>query len=411
MAASAGVGAAERRIVLYTAAAHALIHMLEWTYAALLVDIGHQYGAGFFLLGALSNVFSYAFGFAALPSGLLTDRLGSQRVLYLCFAGTAVAAVLVGLSPNVWVLAIALAVLGLAIGLYHPAGISLIAQGVRQRGMALGLHGVAGNLGIAATPLLASAFADAFSWRAAYFFLASLTVVLGLVLKAVRVADDEPPPTPSSAPTPTASGSEPQTAVLLAPLILVYGAFVLNGFVYSAARTFLPTHIRLKGYEDLAAAMTTLALLTGALGQYVGGSLTQRYRLERLAPIMPVLVVPALVLMGTTQEALLIVAAALFVMFSFGGQPVFTSLIADYTPAHLLGRSYGISFFASFGLASFGSTYAGFFADRWDTAAVFLALIPFAILTVVVGLALLALAQRRPAVSAEVRAREPPASL
>ena len=185
---------------------------------------------------------------------------------------------------------------------------------------------------------------------------------------------------------------------------------MLNGFVYSAARTFLPTHIRLKGYEDLGAAMTTVALLTGALGQYVGGSLTQRYRLERLAPIMPVLVVPALVLMGTTHQALLVVAAAAFVMFSFGGQPVFTSLIADYTPARLLGRSYGISFFASFGLASFGSTYAGFFADRWDTSAVFLALIPVAILTVAVGLALLALAQRRPVTRAEMRIREPPAS-
>jgi MFS family permease len=408
MAASAGVAAAERRIVLYTASTHSLIHILEWTYSALLVDIGDQYGAGFFLLGALSNVFSYAFGFAALPSGLLTDRLGTQRVLYLCLGGASLAAVFVGLSPNVWVLAVALAALGLAIGLYHPAGISLIAQGVRQRGMALGLHGVAGNLGIAATPLLAVGLADAFNWRAAYFFLAGLALVLGLVLRAVRVADDE---RPAAEPATAATESEPPATLLLWPLILVYAVFVLNGFVYSAARTFLPTHIRLKGFEDLGAAMTTVALLAGALGQYVGGSLTQRYRLERLAPIMPVLVVPALLLLGTTHGTLLIVAAAGFVMFSFGGQPVFTSLIADYTPSRLLGRSYGVSFFAAFGLASFGSTYAGFFADHWDTAAVFLALIPVAILTVFVGLALLALAQRRPLEPRAMGAREPPASL
>jgi len=112
--------------------------------------------------------------------------------------------------------------------------------------------------------------------------------------------------------------------------------------------------------------------------------------------------------MGTTHQAMVVVASAAFVMFSFGGQPVFTSLIAEYTPGHLLGRSYGISFFASFGLASFGSTYAGFFADRWDTAAVFLALIPFAVLTIVVGLALLALARGQPQRPAEARIREPP---
>jgi MFS family permease len=408
MATPAGVAATERRIVLYTASTHSMVHILEWTYSALLVDIGNEYGAGFFLLGALSNVFSYAFGFAALPSGLLTDRIGTQRVLYLCLGGGSLAAVLVGLSPNVWVLAVALAALGLAIGLYHPAGISLIAQGVRQRGMALGLHGVAGNLGIAFTPLLAVTLSDAFNWRAAYFFFAGVTLVLGLVLRAVRIADDDRPATaPESA---TVSGTEFSAKILLWPLILVYAAFVLNGFLYSAARTFLPTHIRLKGFEDLGAAMTTVALLAGALGQYIGGSLTQRYPLERLAPIMPVMVIPALFLMGTTQHALLVVAAAGFVMFSFGGQPVFTSLIADYTPARLLGRSYGVSFFASFGLASFGSTYAGFFADRWDTSAVFLALIPIAILTVMVGLALLMLARRGFGGSVAAGTRGPPAS-
>jgi len=42
---------------------------------------------------------------------------------------------------------------------------------------------------------------------------------------------------------------------------------------------------------------------------------------------------------------------------------------------------------------------------------VFLALIPVAVLTVVVGLALLALAQRRPLERREIRVREPPASL
>jgi MFS family permease len=306
------------------------------------------------------------------------------------------------------VLAVALAALGLAIGLYHPAGISLIAQGVRQRGMALGLHGVAGNLGIAFTPLLAVTLSDAFNWRAAYFFFAGVTLVLGLVLRAVRIADDErPAQAPESA---TVSAAEPSAKLLLWPLVLVYAVFVLNGFVYSAARTFLPTHIRLKGFEDLGAAMTTVALLAGALGQYIGGSLTQRYPLERLAPIMPVMVIPALFLMGTTHQALLVVAAAGFVMFSFGGQPVFTSLIADYTPARLLGRSYGVSFFASFGLASFGSTYAGFFADRWDTSAVFLALIPIAILTVMVGLALLMLARRGSGGSVAAGTRGPPAS-
>ena len=55
--------------------------------------------------------------------------------------------------------------------------------------------------------------------------------------------------------------------------------------------------------------------------------------------------------------------------------------------------------------------YAGFFADRWDTSAVFLALIPVAVLTAAVGLALLALARRAPPTGIEMGVREPPISL
>ena len=394
---------AERRIIAYTSAAHSLIHILEWTYAVLLIRISDEFGIGYFLLGALGNVFAYAFGFGALPSGLLTDRLGSPRVLYICLLGGGLSAVLVGVAQTSLMLGIALALMGLMMGLYHPAGVSLIAQGVRQRGMALGLHGVSGNLGIAATPLLAGAFAFAFGWRSAYFFLAALTVALGLLLRAISLSDEperaEVVATPAQA---SRRGSHSLT-----PLILVYCVFVLNGFVYSASRTFLPAHISSAGSETLGDSLATLALLMGAVGQYMGGSLSQRFPLERLAPLIAIMVVPCLIGMGATSGALLVVASGGFVLFSFGGQPIYTGLIADYTPDRLLGRSYGISFFAAFGLASVGSTYAGFFAGRWDTtSAVFMALVPFAAVAFLMGASLWLISRRR-RVAPETVSRQP----
>jgi MFS family permease len=384
---------AERRIIAYTSAAHSLIHILEWTYAALLIKISLEFDIGFLLLGALGNVFAYTFGFGALPSGILTDRLGSSRVLYICLLGSGLGAVLVGTSQTPLMLGIALALMGLMMGLYHPAGIALIAQRVRQRGMALGLHGVSGNLGIAFTPLLAGGLAFAFDWRAAYFFLAALMVALGVLLRYVSLGGEtqrrEAGPLPAQA---SQRGGSP-----LVPLILIYSIFVLNGFVYSASRTFLPTHISSDGSEAMGDFLATLALLMGAVGQYVGGSLSQRFPLERLAPLIAVMVVPCLIGVGTTSGALLVVASGAFVLFSFGGQPIYTSLIADYTPGRLLGRSYGITFFAAFGLASVGSTYAGFFASRWDsTAAVFLALAPFAAVAFLMGVSLWLIWRRRP---------------
>jgi MFS family permease len=401
------VTSAERRIVAYTAAAHCLIHILEWTYAVLLIEIGNQFGIGFFILGALGNVFACAFGFGALPSGLLTDRLGSPRVLYICLLGSGLGAVLVGMSQTAVMLGVTLALMGLMMGLYHPAAVTLIAQRVGQRGMALGLHGVSANLGIAVTPLLAGALASAFGWRWAYFFLAGLTVALGLLLRAVSLGSEPERTEVAAVPAQPSQGGSSSVV----PLILIYSVFVLNGFVYSASRTFLPTHISSQVSETMGNALATLVLLMGALGQYIGGSLCQRFPLERLAPLIAIMVVPCLVAMGATSGALLVVASGAFVLFSFGGQPIYTSLIADYTPGHLLGRSYGISFFAAFGLASVGSTYAGFFAARWDTtSAVFVALAPFAAMAFLMGGGLWLIWRRRPAPQ-EMAPRQPPPSL
>ena len=398
---------AERRIIAYTSAAHSLIHILEWTYAALLIKISLEFDIGFLLLGALGNVFACTFGFGALPSGLLTDRLGSPRVLYICMLGSGLGAVLVGISQTPLMLGIALALMGLAMGLYHPAGIALIAQRVRQRGMALGLHGVSGNLGIAFTPLLAGGLAFAFDWRAAYFFLAAMAVALGVLLRHISLAGDtqrtEAEPMPAQ--LPRRSGNP------LVPLILIYSVFVLNGFVYSASRTFLPAHISSGVSEAMGDLLATLALLMGAVGQYIGGSLSQRFPLERLAPLIAIMVVPCLIAMGTASGALLVVASGAFVLFSFGGQPIYTGLIADYTPGRLLGRSYGITFFAAFGLASVGSTYAGFLASRWDTtSAVFMALAPFAALAFLIGVSLWFISRRRPELR-ETAQRQPSPSM
>ncbi|MEE8370342.1 MAG: hypothetical protein V3S00_06210, partial [Dehalococcoidia bacterium] len=76
-------------------------------------------------------------------------------------------------------------------------------------------------------------------------------------------------------------------------------------------------------------------------------------------------------------------------------QPVFSGLIADYAPVGAVGRSYGFSFFATFGLGSMGAIIAGIFVDRWDTSAAFLALSAFLAAMVAIMIALLLMIGRR----------------
>ena len=402
------MNAAERRLLTYTAFAHALIHIIELTYPALLTRIADDFGVRAVILGTIASIFAWAFGGSAIPAGFLTDRLGSRRVLVYAFSGATVSLVLVALSPNEWFLAGTLALLGFCIGLYHPAGLSLIAQGVRQRGLALGFHGVAGNVGQALAPALAVGLAIAVDWRLAFFALAGVAAVMAVVLSIttlrlpgeaeVLVAGNEAPQPAEGASASGREPGEPETrpaARLVMPLLLVYAAFVLSGSVYRGAITFLPQHMEELVDPKLGGAFVTVALLMGAVGQLVGGSLSQRVRLERLAPVLAVLAVPALVLTGVVSGALLVVIASVFIFFYFANQPVFTGLIADYAPAGAMGRSYGISFFAGFGLGGTGGVIAGVFVDRWDTGAAFLGMSAFLVMTLLLSVVIWLISEQR----------------
>lgn len=402
------MNAAERRLLTYAAFAHALTHIVELTYPALLTRIEDDFGVRAVILGTIASVFAWAFGGSAIPAGFLTDRLGSRRVLFYAFTGATVSLVLVGLSPNEWFLAVTLALLGFCIGLYHPAGLSLMAQGIRQRGLALGFHGVAGNVGQALAPALAVGLAIAVDWRLAFFALAGAAAVMAVLLSVTTLplrGGDEVIMTESEAVQPVggapASGGkhgEPEArpaARLLMPLLLVYGALVLSGIVYRGAITFLPTHLEEFVDPKLGGAFVTVALLMGAVGQLVGGTLSQRVRLENLAPVLVALALPALVLTGAVSGAVLVVVASVFVFFYFANQPVFTGMIADYTPPGAVGRSYGVSFFAAFGLGGIGGVIAGALVDRWDTGAAFLGLAVFMAATLILSLVIWLLAKQR----------------
>ena len=348
-------------------------------------------------MGAIATIFGWAFGTTAIPAGFLTDRLGSRQVLVYAFGGSAV---MVGLAQNGWWLAAGLAGLGLTSGLYHPAGLSAMAQGVRQRGMALGLHGVAGNLGQALWPLLLTGtpvgLAIVFDWRFGFFAVAGLSTVLAVflarahlpvhgeseVLSAEEVA--EPP-----------AEHKPHPRNLLTPLLLTYAAFVLSGIVYRGVITYLPKHLEEMVSHDFGGSFVSVALVLGATGQFVGGSISQRVRLERVAPVTSAMAVPALILTAIVGGPALVVVSSAFVFFYFASQPVFTGLIADYSPPGAVGRSYGVSFFAGFGLGSLGGVIAGALVDTWDTQAAFLGLTVFMALVVGLSITLWSLAERR----------------
>jgi predicted MFS family arabinose efflux permease len=385
----------ERRIVTYAMSAHALIHVIELTYPALLSRIEDDFGLRAVITGAIATAFGWAFGSTAIPAGFLTDRLGSRRVIIYGFVGAAVLSVLVAFSPNAWFFAIALAGLGVFVGLYHPAGLSLVAQGIRGRGMALGWHGMAGNTGQALAPALAIGLAVLVDWRVAYMALAVLSASMAIALATTRLnllGGTEVVDQPAEDLRPM---EERRRDNRYLALIIVYAGFILGGLVYRGAITYLPTHMEDFVNDDYGGAFVTVALLMGAVGQVVGGMLSGRWPLERLAPLIGLVTVPALFLTGVVTGPTLVLVSSIFVFFYFANQPIFTGLIADYSPPGAVGRSYGISFFAGFGIGSLGGVIAGALVDEWDTQAAFMGLTVFLVASLILSVVLWAMAERR----------------
>ncbi|MCX8126710.1 MAG: MFS transporter, partial [Dehalococcoidia bacterium] len=383
----------ETRALASTAVCHGVVHILELAYGVLLFGIAAELGASLFIMGLLANIFGLAFGFTALPSGFLADRIGERRLLAICCLLSGIAAIGVGLSVNVYLLGLALLLLGLALGLYHPAGAAFVAKTSCRPGMAFGYLGIGGNLGVAVAPIMVGSIAAILNWRAAYLLLAIPMVLLSIVFyfgirNSQRVEREDVPPDVVRA---------PDHRLRITFLSLVLAAQFLNGLIYRGVVTFLPLYLGLSaGYASnglslmfLAGSVTTVVLLFGVGGQFLGGYLSDRFRAERLALVVCLGSFPLLITMGITFGPVLVMAACIFAVFHFMGQPVFNVLVSDNSPVSWRGRVFGFSFFSNFGLGSFSAGLLGHVADRIGLNWVFPVASGFAILALVVVLVLI----------------------
>jgi MFS family permease len=325
---------------------------------------------------------------------------------------------LVAAAPSLPVLAVSLAILGAAIGLYHPPGTAMVSTVIERRGRAFALHGIAGNIGVASAPIIATALSIAISWRAAYVFLALLALGVALLVRRVAPSREEAlertrlaveamrvAAAPSAEPRAHPRTSPPRQRRWLArPLVLIYASTIGSGFIYRGSLTFMPAHLEghlglsILGWspEAVAGAMSSIVLLTAIGGQVWGGWLSDRMPLERAAVVIVLPIVPALALVGASGGYALLAAAAGFVLVNFAQQPVFNGLVADYAPAGAAGRAFGTSFFLTFGVGSFAASFAGLVADRWGTGPTFVMLAGIAaILAAVTAMVTLGAERRR----------------
>ncbi|WP_436931289.1 MFS transporter [Halosimplex halobium] len=368
------------------------------------------------------------FGLGALPGGVLVDRVGSRRLISACLLGMGLSYVLLGLAPNMLVVAAALVLWGAAASVYHPAGLSLISKGVSERGTGLAYHGVAGNLGIGLGPLAAAVMLLFVEWRTVALVLGAPAVLAAIYAaradfdETAAVADSE---TAADGGSKATSGVDDLGEFLAESRLLFAGGFALvfvvvmcSGLYYRGVLTFLPELLRdLPGFdpipvdallpESLRSALGVESgtgrplrpqdyfysglLLVGVVGQYVGGKLTDRVPLGYgLAGAFGTLAVLAVLFVPVSAMGLapLMVLGALLGAFLFVVQPMYQATVAEYTPSGTRGLSYGFTYLGVFGVGALGGTIAGGILAVANPTALFLVLAGIAALGAVTGLVL-----------------------
>jgi len=383
----------ERKLLAVAVVSHAIVHICELSFPALQIMVAAEIlhnPAAYQKLGFAYFVATLVFGAMALPAGFLVDRIGQRRVLILFLFGAAASMILVGTAQSYLMLVLSLGLMGGFIGLYHPAGASLLSLATRKQGAAMGIHGVGGNFGLAISPLLASGLAAWLGWRLAFAGLGLLPLFCGLWVLVDRSIKVEL----KAAPEDTDNLDRPDPKLFLLPLLVLFLMATLNGMCYRGFSAFLPAFFKLKipaGTIPLvsglvqAGSFTTLVLIAGMVSQFLGGKLADRFVKEKVFTAIFLLCAPFLFLLSRLEGIALLLSATAFAFLYFANQPVSNALLPNYVPRLMRGRLYGWFFFANFGAGSVMSWIAGTVAEKFSLAIIFEILAAIAALTGILG--------------------------
>jgi len=404
----------DRALTAFTMLGHATFHTYELVVPIFVVVWLDAFSTTTAFLGVIVGA-SYAFtGVGALPSGALSDRFSAKRLVVASMTGMGAGFLLVSAAPNLTVLSLGLLVWGVAASIYHPAGLSLISRGAKERGTAFAYHGAAGNVGVATGPLLGAILLAFFGWRTVAALLV-LPAAFAVVL-ALRLEFDETAAVDADAPVTDGAGGEDadtdgrggpgglrgfasDSRLLFAGgFLLVFCIGNLYGLYYRGAFTFLPDILAdLPLFDPVAFAGRSFEpsqyvysglLVLGGAGQFVGGKLVDRFRAERvLVANFAVLALVAVAFVPAANAGLgpLLLVSAMLGFFLFLEAPVNQEVISRHVPADLRGLSFGWTYIAVFGVGALGSAVAGLVLTRWSAGVLFVILAGFAVLAGLVG--------------------------
>ncbi|MCW0233633.1 MAG: MFS transporter [Ferrovibrio sp.] len=356
-----------RRVISYVNIAHLFDHMFMLIFPTAVLAMEADFGRSYGELLALSIGGFIAFGAGSIPSGWLGDTWSRRSMLGVFFIGIGAAAIFAGSTTSLWMLAVALTLIGLFASIYHPVGTAMLTAhaeslSAEKLGRELGTNGVWGNVGVACAALITGAIAQFLGWRFAFIIPGLVSIGCGIAY-LLMVPDHASPP----------RKGKPQVKVPRAIAIRAFAVLavvgVSGGVVFNAATIALPKLFS-ERMHDLIGTPVGISLLVfvvylaGAMAQLIIGRLVDRYTLKQIFVAVSFLQAPCLLLAGFTDSWWLILPC-LGVMFAvFGQVTINDTMVARYTSDEWRARAFSLRYLLSFGASAMAVPLIALVYDR-----------------------------------------------
>ena len=348
------------------------VHSMMLIFPTIMLVLKNEFSTGLTTLGMIVSLSTFVYGLGALPTGFLERKYGATTLLLIYQIGTIISTFFIANSQSLPTLTIGLIFSGLFASIYHPAGLTLISHHSKKLSKGMAIHGIGGSLGLALGPMIGAGCTELISWRFAYITISIVNLLLLIItLISSRYLRDSPYTNPPE--------DKIKSKTNKPALKYYYAVSIFMGFTFTGFTTFLPTHFAsetqtiLEGFSDTmrGGMFTTLVLLSGIVGQSMGGWAGARFPLTKYLFWVVLFNIPFLVLLGLVSNYWLISSALLLGIVHFNWQPVANSLIASLTHSRHRGLGYGINFFLNFGIGAGAAAIGGYIAEKFAVMYIF----------------------------------------
>jgi len=374
----------KKRVLYFASFCHTITHAMTLTLAPLLPLIRSELNLTNTETASFAFISFLAFGALALPSGLLSDRVGSLKVMKIGLGLFLLSIVGIVLSNGPLGLWLSLLLFGVGAGTYHPAGLSLVSKLYpKDMGKAMGFNGLLGNLGESSSPIIAAAVGVYIGWKYPYLFWSIPILVLLSISFSIKdskvkdyIQDEEN----------LDFKYLQETRKLISKKFVLYILILLfRGLFYTGTVLLLTTFAKdvLSIRVLIGGIITTILIVAGMPGQILGGKISDRLGYKKPLLIFTLIASISIALIANTSNPIIFVIFSMLMGFSyFAAQPAQNMLTASMGSPKIRGLLYGFSSLCIFGFGSFAASVGGYIADILTWREAFYLLAIFALIDV-----------------------------